>query len=155
MERVNADEPNHIKSPIRRGDFGEDSTNAITVNDLREATFFPPKGPKAARCRLYPFCKARPCCLLSHQLYKREKVTPLREAERSTARSDNLENQVVKMDSPFAGIGNPAIDPFIRYPFELTGEMQELLKLGQSPCASTSQRVLCCQSLNIIWVSQM
>ena len=133
MERDNADESNHIESSIHRRDFGDNPTNVITVNDRREPTFHPPKRPQPARCRLYPFCKARPCRLSSHQLYKREKVPPLGSGKRSMARAGGHGNQVAKMNSPLASIGNPGIDPFIQYPFELTGEMQELLKLGQSP----------------------
>lgn len=132
MQRANADESTHTESSKHRRNFGDDPINLITVSNRREPTFYPLKRPKPARCCLYPFCKARPCRLSSHQPYNRAKVILLGHGGRSTPRAGGHGDQVVKMNSPFANIGSPGTDPSIQYPFELTGEMQELLKLGQS-----------------------
>jgi hypothetical protein len=124
-----------IEPAFQTSDCSNIPASEMTVDDQKAQRSFPPNRRKPARCLLYPRCIARPCRLSSHRHYGVQRPSGFRRPEATTAHAKNREMQMLRLNSPLASIGNPDNDPFIKYPFDLTPELQEIVKLGQSsPC---------------------
>jgi hypothetical protein len=132
-ETDNADRVSEIASAIDRPLPPDDSAHGMTNEDEKDLTPIPPRRSRPARCRLYPICNNRPCRLLSHFYYAGQRRSDSSMRDSLTARAADRETLAKRLNSPLARVGNPDTDPFVRYPFELSAEMQELVHLGQSP----------------------
>lgn len=121
---------------MERLESGGNSAIASAADVGNQLSTVSPKKSKSQRCRLYPFCNARPCRLFSHRHYVEERPAGVGKRDTALAGPAYQENQAPNPSSPLARIGNPGMDPFIQYPFQLTTEMQELVHSGQLPLSS-------------------
>jgi hypothetical protein len=132
-EGADNDQSSHAKSSMLNPDRAESLASEMRVADGNELTPFLWNRSKGPRCGLYPLCNARPCRLSSHQHYTRQqRLSASRNRNPNAKAVCDRPIQAPMLNSPLARIVNPRMDPFIRYPFELTAEMHEMIYLGQS-----------------------
>jgi hypothetical protein len=147
LESDHADGSNDTTPSMERLVPGGDSAIASAAGDGNQPSTIPPKKSRPQRCRLYPICNARPCRLFSHRHYVGQRPAGVGRRDTTLAGPAHQANQAPNPSSPLARIGNPGMDPFIQYPFQLTTEMQELVHSGQLPLSSQPSMAIYIASL--------